>query len=180
MRLTDLIQTWPSMFTDLNKARNFVGQWCFDNKFRYTGWPDVALHKYRLYVNFNAAKYALEDGVFEVERAVPDRKPVKKANGQERDNTLEQEDEVQTLEVQVPTSEHAGNTRTDRLQDVKTATMDGQDDGIQPVSHSSVTSPETTCSNGAPFTKALARLEKEEAAAAVDPFKVSLFATQVV
>ncbi|UPX19760.1 uncharacterized protein EKO05_0010013 [Ascochyta rabiei] len=44
-RVLNLIPSslWPSTFSDVNEARNFVARYCHDIRFRYTGWPDVAL-----------------------------------------------------------------------------------------------------------------------------------------
>lgn len=72
-RLKKLIRTWPTTFPHLNEARNFVQDWCYQHYFRYTGWHDVDLRKFRLFVHFNTAKYALQEGVIKVERAVPKR-----------------------------------------------------------------------------------------------------------
>ncbi|KAJ4347746.1 hypothetical protein N0V95_005148 [Ascochyta clinopodiicola] len=77
-RVLNLIPSsfWPSTFSHINEARNFVGRYCYETRFRYMGWPDVALYRYQLFVNYNAAKYALGDGVFKVEQKVPEKKSV--------------------------------------------------------------------------------------------------------
>lgn len=63
-RLTTLLPHWPTFFTHLNAARNFVQTFCSASRFRYTGHPDVDPEKFRLYVHFNAAKKAWREGKF--------------------------------------------------------------------------------------------------------------------
>jgi len=57
-RLNVLLPTWPSSFIDLNAARNYVRQLCYELYFEYTGHADIEMYKFKLYVHFNAAKYA--------------------------------------------------------------------------------------------------------------------------
>lgn len=38
----------------------------YKQEFRYSGWPDVELHRYRMFVNFNTAKYASRRGEFKI------------------------------------------------------------------------------------------------------------------
>jgi hypothetical protein len=58
---------WPPRFIDLNAAHNHVQQVCYAMYFRYTYHPDVEKRRFRLYVHFNTAKYALSDGKFKVD-----------------------------------------------------------------------------------------------------------------
>ena len=152
-RLLPLIHAWPIRFSDINEARNYIGSWCHDNKdkFRYAGWADVELRKYCLFVNFNAAKYALEDGLFKVEREVPEKRSFKKSAGCGVDKNFEQPNDVQIVEGRVD------NTRSD----------------AESTGGSSAASSETTCSEN----EGDAQNEEKEAAAVVettptDPFKV--------
>jgi hypothetical protein len=62
------------------------------------------LRKYRLFVNFNAARYALEAGIFEVECAVP---PLAKNNT--KGVAVSKEDEVKVNEVKASTNEESGS-----------------------------------------------------------------------
>ena len=169
-RLRTLIprDAWPTSFTDLNAARNFVGQWCYDNHFRYAGWPDVELRKYRLFVNFNAAKYALEDGIFDVERAVP---PLVKNAKDHRKKSAVRKDEVAVIEMKAPID--------DESEDAPVFDLDGydrssHDDGMNSASASPSTPTSSFSSEidaeTAPLTPASPEPEKEVAPA--DPFKV--------
>ncbi|KAL1646778.1 hypothetical protein SLS61_007693 [Didymella pomorum] len=172
-------EAWPTSFIDLNAARNFVGQWCYDKHFKYAGWPDVELRKYRLFVNFNAAKYTLEAGVFEVERAVP---PLIKTAKDHRDESAVRTDEVEVVEVKVPTNEEHGTDEESegapvfdlaagiycsdhcvRVDDISSASA-------SPSTHTSFSSSEIDVES-APITPAPP--EPEKATATIDPFKAS-------
>ncbi|KAF2125366.1 hypothetical protein P153DRAFT_400194 [Dothidotthia symphoricarpi CBS 119687] len=63
-RLVPLVRGWPARFTDINAARNFVGGFCYDVRFRYSGYGDVEAHRYRMFVNFHTAKRAFGEGRF--------------------------------------------------------------------------------------------------------------------
>jgi hypothetical protein len=97
---------WPTSFVDLNVARNFVGRFCYDNKFRYTGWPDLELHRYRMFVNFNMAKYAYRNGEFGIKEQEPRREDLK----QKMVGGARQKDEVTVLKMRVPASEKSEDT----------------------------------------------------------------------
>ncbi|KAL1602068.1 hypothetical protein SLS59_005236 [Nothophoma quercina] len=152
-RLLPLVHAWPVRFSALNEARNYIGSWCHDNKgkFRYTGWADVELRKYCLFVNFNAAKYALEEGLFKVEREMPEKRPFRKSAECGVDKNFEQPNNVQIMEVRVE------NTGSD----------------AESTGGSSAASSETACFKN----EVGAQNEEKEAAAVIetvptDPFKV--------
>ncbi|KAF2626618.1 hypothetical protein BU25DRAFT_491963 [Macroventuria anomochaeta] len=189
-RLTSLIppSSWPPRFTDLNEARNFIGQCCYGTGFKYTGCPDVAMHKYRLFVNFNAAKYALEDGMFEVEREVPERKALRKALRKAmsggRDRKVERNDEVRVVDVKGPAAAREEDARVcdgaDCLHDVKTVEWNDYDtSNFEPWPACSFSSSEIAYSENGVGAKALADHKEDvvaasavlEEAAAVDSFK---------
>jgi hypothetical protein len=166
-------EAWPATFIDLNAARNFVGQWCYENRFRYTGWSDVELRKYRLFVNFNAAKYALSAGVFEVERAVP---PLNKIAAKE--TVVKEKDEVEVLKMRASVAKLTDHTpvghaaRTEHTKNVDDLEPD-RDTSRASASPSVPTFiPEMTPAESAPLTAAMTEPEKEDSAP-VDPFNVN-------
>lgn len=169
-RLSTLIPraAWPATFIDVNAARNFVGQWCYDNKFRYAGWPDVEFRKYRLFVNFNAAKYALESDIFEVKRAVP-----LLAQSHAKKSAVAKEYEAQPIEVKASANEESGIVSV--FGPVTGAdTPDGCNRGDNTRSASASSSVSASLSSDevdGTFTPATTEPQKE--AAPVDPFKVS-------
>lgn len=66
-----MIRNWPTSFPHLNAARNFVAEWCWSHRFRYTGWENVEPRRYSLYVNWAMAKQGLAGGLFKVDGANP-------------------------------------------------------------------------------------------------------------
>lgn len=167
------------MFVDLNEARNFVHDWCYDNRFRYTGWEGVEPRKYRLFVHFNAAKYALQRGLFRVEHAVPRRQIVDKAVGKVRDGYRPRGDEVKVVEVRLAVThgeepadgERAGGADTNpRPEDIELTNSDigGSTSGSD--QDSSVSSSEISESEDDALSQSAVEKEQQEAAIP-DPFK---------
>jgi hypothetical protein len=97
-RLTPLILSWPPVFPILNTVRNFVQHFCLEFYFKYTGWPDLEMSKFRLYMHFNTTKYAFQAGKFMLEEN-PDAWAVDRAGkrrdgkGGEREVKVEREKE---------------------------------------------------------------------------------------
>jgi hypothetical protein len=79
-RLNTLIPHWPTFFTHLNAARNFVRRFCSARRFRYTGHPDVEASRFALYVHFNAAKKAWKEGKFVLGEG-PDSEALREVGG---------------------------------------------------------------------------------------------------
>jgi|SRR5690242_6902248 len=177
-----LIRSWPSPFTDLNAARNFVQQWCNNNRFDYAGWPDVKLHKYRLFVHFNTAKYALRKGLFKVKRAVPQRPEVTRTVSQVGDGDRKQADMVMKQEGEVHAAviqdtEQAGGCGTvTRSRDIETVGTDGSK--IKNIEESDQDCSISSCEISDPeddiLVHATTKLE-EKTPVAVDPFKVRVW-----
>ncbi|KAF3009664.1 hypothetical protein E8E13_008049 [Curvularia kusanoi] len=65
---------YPASFSHLNEARNFIGTWCWEHHFRYTGWEGVESRKYKLFVHWAMAKEGLKIGLFKVDGSVPQRR----------------------------------------------------------------------------------------------------------
>ena len=59
-----LIPFWPPSFPSLNAARDHIASISYTTRFSYTYWPEVEPTRYRLFVNFNTAKEALQMGAF--------------------------------------------------------------------------------------------------------------------
>lgn len=153
-----------------------MGEWCYIHRFRYTGWEDVELRKYKLFVNFNAAKYALKEGRFAVERAVLKRDAVSKSSGDVERGVHEQRvDEIEVIRVRgavAPQDKQAVICEiADDAQDTEIISSDGSksDCGVECSSCSS--SPCTIDFEDASHTSTVTELGKQEPAAA-DPFKV--------
>lgn len=164
-------ELWPTTFSELNAARNFVGQWCYENKFRYAGWPDVELRKYRLFVNFNTAKYALKGRVFEVERAVP---PLSNTCAKEVNVP---KDDVEVIKVQASAHKKSASTpiseafTQNHIHPYDRRAVDDTSSTSSP--SSAVTSPFSNESDVQDVAIASAAPNRKKGHAPVDPFKVS-------
>lgn len=184
-RMSHLIphSSWPQSFTDLNAARDFISGYCYEAKFKYTGWPDLAPHKYRPYVNYNGAKNALEAGAFRVKREVTERKLVNQELEKRRTRHGEQEDGVKITRAQVPAIEKAKGlgvgTGVDSPQGAKTVDVDPGNNSPELNPDCSVSSSNTGPSEDKLLSNALidvsAPIDLEEAVA-IDSFKVSVLA----
>lgn len=140
----------------------------------------MEIRKYRLFVNFNAAKYALEAGVFEVERAVPPLRGEMKRGGGGRDGGTERKEDVKALEFKAPGDEKADIApvagHADRTQQVEAEDLDSSDEydtsKFKPWPVALSSSSDAPDAQDCPLPNAMARVEKADAAP-VDPFKVS-------
>ncbi|KAF1363614.1 hypothetical protein EJ07DRAFT_152403 [Lizonia empirigonia] len=176
---------WPQAFTDLNEARNFIQKYCYETKFRYTGWPNLVAQRYRLFVHYNAAKYALADGMFKIEQETPETKPAKEELQEKKDGNDAHEDKL-GVEVVDPlaTIEETNNLgHDDRCVNHVQGSEVGATDCDSELSPAwSTPSSETSNSFAGILSKALTEINDKEAvvdpaeqkkAAAVDPFEAS-------
>lgn len=179
-----IIRSWPSTFTDLNAARNFVQHCCGNNRFRYAGWPDVEQRKYRLFVHFNTAKYALQKGLFKVERTVPKRTGMTRTVSQMRDSNWKQvhmvkkqEDGIEIIQVRAAvtqdTEQTGGCGTAKRSRHIETVATNGskinntgEPDQDSPIPSCEISDPEDDI-----LVQATTKLE-EKTPVAADPFKV--------
>lgn len=176
---------WPQAFTDLNEARNFIQKYCYETRFRYTGWPNLVAQRYRLFVHYNAAKYALADGKFKIERETPEAKPGKEQLQEKKDVNDAHEDKpgVEVVDPLAPMDETNNLGRNDRcVDDVQGSEKGVTDCDSEPSPAWSTPSSEMSNSFAGTLTKALAEINDKEAvvdpaeqtkAAVVDPFEAS-------
>ncbi|KAI4635203.1 uncharacterized protein J4E87_000153 [Alternaria ethzedia] len=60
------IHTWPTAFSSLNAARDYVAGYSRCIHFSYTYWPDIEPFRFRKIVNFSTAKLAFKRGKFKI------------------------------------------------------------------------------------------------------------------
>jgi hypothetical protein len=136
-RLSQLIpsNSWPSTFADLNAARNFVGAFCYDVKFKYSGWQELERKRYMMFVNYNTAKRAFQNGVFKIEKTDQVLKNVDASKG--RVETAAQTDKVKIAEVVALATEKPEETQSHEVTDsydevVNAAEAETANDGCDP------------------------------------------------
>ncbi|KAF9691468.1 hypothetical protein EKO04_010746 [Ascochyta lentis] len=180
-RVSNLIPRsfWPTTFIDVNEARNFVSNYCYETRFRYTGWPGVAPDRFQLFVNYNTAKSAFRDGIFKVEKKTPEKKPLKKMLDEEESGGVANKSAVKVVDVLASTSETTTNKlghsdAGDCIKGVDAADIDTFDDDYELNSAGSFLSSEMS---DPPTIGELSNEEvgkdsaEPEEAVAVDPFK---------
>ncbi len=153
-----------------------MGMWCGEKKFRYRGWEGVEIYRYRLWVNFNTAKCALEQGIIKIGGVAAKREmPIE-------ERAKEEKAEVNLLEVCVTQVEQAEEKEdeysdaldtTDGLPLIETENLDGDTSDNESDGSSSSSSYVTAFSEDGSVSETTPEPEKEEAAA-TDPFKVSV------
>jgi hypothetical protein len=181
-RLLPLL-SWPPTFPTLNSARNFVQNHCYATCFSYTGWEDVEIYRFRLFVHFNTAKEAYKKGVFGVS-VVPDARALGEGGrrGEEAGAKKEMERNGETVVAVVGEESKAFTVKVDG--GMSTLTITDTLGSLDPSSSSSPAVPLIDIPPSDPFGALEERLsgskERVEVlqhapAAKEDPFKVCYF-----